>query len=432
MLPKFDVAIIGGGILGTTISYWISSLYDLKICVIEKEPDVSMHASGRNTNVVHSPFYLDPETKKVLAKSALTSYAMWERLAKERNVPWLKTGVFEIGFNEKQHASLEEFMKWGIINGIPEGDLELLDGNEISKKEPNVKCHSGIFCKREVSSDFGAFTREIKKYSKRNGTQFLFNKNVKSIEKNKENKIIFEDKSEITAGFIMNCAGGNSLDIAQEMDVAKEYSDLHFRGEYWVTDPQYKDLVKTTIYTVAEFKGYPFLDPHWIKKANGETEVGPNAVPVPSPETYSGYLGDINTSLSKLKEIVTGNALKLFSNSEFLSMISKEWLSSISKTAMINRVQKFIPKIKPEYFSKRGTAGIRSPVITPKGKFLADVLELENEDSFHIINYNSPGATGAPAYSAFIVKKLQEKGFLDYTKKKIESIWNFDDVIDQA
>jgi len=195
MLPKFDVAIIGGGILGTTISYWISSLYDLKICVIEKEPDVSMHASGRNTNVVHSPFYLDPETKKVLAKSALTSYAMWERLAKERNVPWLKTGVFEIGFNEKQHASLEEFMKWGIINGIPEGDLELLDGNEISKKEPNVKCHSGIFCKREVSSDFGAFTREIKKYSKRNGTQFLFNKNVKSIEKNKENKIIFKDKS---------------------------------------------------------------------------------------------------------------------------------------------------------------------------------------------------------------------------------------------
>jgi len=432
MLPKFDVAIIGGGILGTTISYWISSLYDLKICVIEKEPDVSMHASGRNTNVVHSPFYLDPETKKILAKSALISHDMWEKLAKERNVPWLKTGVFEIGFNEKQHASLEEFMKWGIINGIPEGDLELLDGNEISKKEPNVKCHSGIFCKREVSSDFGAFTREIKKYSKRNGTQFLFNKNVKSIEKNKENTIIFKDKSEITAGFIMNCAGGNSLDIAQEMNLAKEYSDLHFRGEYWVTDPQYKDLVKTTIYTVAEFKGYPFLDPHWIKKANGETEVGPNAVPVLSPETYSGYLGDINTSLSKLKEIVTGNALKMFSDSEFLSMISKEWLSSISKTAMINRVQKFIPKIKPEYFLKRGTAGIRSPVITPKGKFLADVLELENEDSFHIINYNSPGATGAPAYSAFIVKKLQEKGFLNYTKKKIESIWNFDDVVDQA
>ena len=113
-------------------------------------------------------------------------------------------------------------------------------------------------------------------------------------------------------------------------------------------------------------------------------------------------------------------------------MVSKEWMSSISKTAMVKRVQKFIPKVKPEYFSKRGTAGIRSPVITPNGKFLLDVMELENDNSYHIINYNSPGATGAPAYSAFIVKKLQEKGFLDYTLKKKESFWNFDDVISQA
>ncbi|MCH7968474.1 MAG: FAD-dependent oxidoreductase [Thaumarchaeota archaeon] len=432
-MTKFDVAIIGGGILGTSISYWISALYDLKICVIEKESDVAMHASSRNTAVVHSPFYLNPETKGILAKSAIISYSMWENLAKDRNIPWLKTGVYEIGFNDEQYKSLEEFMEWGDINGIPKGDLELLDGKEIAKREPNVKCHSGVFCNREVSTDFGAFTREISKDSKKNGTKFLLNSNVKSIKTNNGNStIMFEDNSEITSNFVINCAGGNALDIAQTMYLAKEYSDLHFRGEYWVAEPQYRDLVKSTIYTVAEFKGYPFLDPHWIKKANGETEIGPNAVPVLSPETYNGYLGDINTSITKLKEIVTGNALKLLYDSQFLKMVSKEWMSSISKTAMVNRVQKFIPKVKPEYFSKRGTAGIRSPVITPKGKFLLDVMELENDNSYHIINYNSPGATGAPAYSAFIVKRLQEKGFLDYALKKKESFWNFDDVINHA
>lgn len=215
------------------------------------------------------------------------------------------------------------------------------------------------------------------------------------------------------------------------MGLAKEYSDLHFRGEYWVADPQYSDLVKTTIYTVAEFKGYPFLDPHWIKKANGETEIGPNAVPVPSPDTYSGYLGDASTALSKLKEIVTGNALKLLSDPEFLSLISKEWLSSISKVAMIKRVQKFIPKIQPEYFTKRGTAGIRSPIISPQGKFVSDVMELQNENSYHIINYNSPGATGAPAYSAFVVKKLQDKGILNFKIKQNRGMWNFQKIIEQ-
>ncbi len=59
-------------------------------------------------------------------------------------------------------------------------------------------------------------------------------------------------------------------------------------------------------------------------------------------------------------------------------------------------------------------------------------MELENEHSFNIINYNSPGATGAPAYSAFIIKKLQETGFLDYKENHKESIWSFDDVLNQA
>jgi len=432
-LSKYDIAIIGGGILGTSISYWVSSLFDVNLCVIEKESNVAMHASSRNTGVVHSPFYLDPKTKKVFAKSALISYNMWETLAKKEKIPWTKTGVFELALNEEQHKSLEEYMQWGNENGIPSKDLELLDGKEVSKLEPNIECHSALFCKREVSSDFGAFTNAIKKESEKQGTNFLLEKNVKEIKRNeKDSSIIFNDGSSISANLVINCAGGNSLDIAQMLGLATEYSDLHFRGEYWVADPQYSDLVKTTIYTVAEFKGYPFLDPHWIKKANGQAEVGPNAVPVPSPETYEGYIGDIGTSILKLKDVVTGNAKKLFYDSEFLSLISKEWLSSISKTAMIRRVQKFIPKVKPEFFSKRGTAGIRSPIVTPKGKFLLDVMEIENEHSFNIINYNSPGATGAPAYSAFIVQKLQERGFLDYNENSKESIWKFDDVINQA
>lgn len=433
VVSRYDIAIIGGGILGTCISNWISSLYDVDVCVLEKESNVAMHASSRNTAVVHSPFYLNPKTKKILAKSALISYGMWEKLAKISNVPWNKTGVLELALDEKQHKNLEEYMQWGNENGIPSNDLELLDGNQVSKMEPNVECYSAIFCKREVSSDFGAFTNAIKKESEKHGTNFLLGKNVKNIKQNEnDSTIIFSDDSNVSAKFVINCAGGNSLDVAQMLGLATEYSDLHFRGEYWIADSPYNDLVKTTVYTVAEFKGYPFLDPHWIKKANGQTEIGPNAVPVPSPETYEGYVGDIGTSLLKLKDIVTGNAKKLFSDSEFLSLISKEWLSSISKTAMINRVQKFIPKIQPEFFSQKGTAGIRSPIITPQGKFLLDVMELENDHSFNIINYNSPGATGAPAYSAFVIKKLQEKGFLDFKKNTAESFWSFDDVLNQA
>ena len=133
--------------------------------------------------------------------------------------------------------------------------------------------------------------------------------------------------------------------------------------------------------------------------------------------------------MAKIREIFTGNVRRLITNPSFLKLISKEFLSSVSKSAMVHRVQKFIPEVKPEYFSKHGTAGIRTPVITPKGEFLSDILELSGNHSFHIVNYNSPGATGAPAYSAFVVKKLQDEGFLDYAKKPKESFWNFEETI---
>jgi len=113
-------------------------------------------------------------------------------------------------------------------------------------------------------------------------------------------------------------------------------------------------------------------------------------------------------------------------NRDFLKLISTEFLSSVSKSAMVHRLQQFIPKVQPECFNKHGTAGIRTPVISPKGEFVKDILELLGKNSFHIVNYNSPGATGAPAYSAFIIKKLQDKGFLDYSKKPKESFWDFE------
>ena len=95
-MQKYDIAIIGGGILGTTISYWLSTLYDLKICVIEKEHDVALHSSTRNSGVIHYPFYLNPKQKKNFARAAFLSHDMWKVLAHEKNIPWIQGGTIEI------------------------------------------------------------------------------------------------------------------------------------------------------------------------------------------------------------------------------------------------------------------------------------------------------------------------------------------------
>lgn len=434
-MPKYDVAIIGGGILGTCISYWLSCLYDLDVCVIEKEQDVAKHTSSRNTGLVHSPFYLDPQKRRKSAVSSLVSHDLWESLAKERSLPWHDVGTIELAIKEDQYSFLEKYLKWGVQNGIPEDQLEILDCRQLQKKEPNVVAHAGLFCKWDVSADYGTFTREVRRVSEQNNTEFMFDSMLAGIKESKtkdETTLIFADGKIATAKFVINCAGGNSLNIAKQFGFAHSYDDIHFRGEYWVADKPHDELVRRNIYTVARYTEFPFLDPHWIKRSNGTTEIGPNAVPVATPETYEGYAGDMDQVLSKLREIFRGNVKRLLTNIDFLRLVSKEIFSSVSKTAMVYRIQKFIPSVRPEYFSRRGTAGVRTPIITPKGEFLSDILELFDENSFHIVNYNSPGATGSPAYSALVVKTLQDNGIIGTptAKKTKKSIWDFDSVID--
>jgi len=432
-MQKYDITIIGGGVLGTTISYWLSTLYDLKVCVVEKEPDVAMHSSTRNSGVIHYPFYLNPKQKKNFARAAFLSHDMWKVLAREKNIPWVQGGTIEIALDEEQHKTLERYMVLGKDNGLTEEDISILDSNELKQKEPNLNCHSGLYCTKEGSTNYGLLTKAVSELSKKNGTNFLLKHNVKYVEETSDQaNIIFSDGSTLTAKFVINCSGGNSLDIAKKFGLLNGYSDLHFRGEYWVADSNIKNLVKTNIYTVPRYLEFPFLDPHWIKKANGETEIGPNAVPVDSPEAYDSFITDIPTVLSKISDIVTGSAKKLFLNPDFISLVSKEFLSSVSKSAMVERVKKFIPGIEPRNFPKRGTSGIRTPVLSPNGDFVSEMIEIEGKNSFHIVNYNTPGATGAPAYSAFVVKKLQEKGILSQPKNQKDSIWNFEKTIEHS
>ena len=71
MAHSFDVVIIGGGILGTSISYFLSFLNkSKKIVVIEQAHNVAFHTSGRKTGKVHAPYLYNPEKKKLFAKSA--------------------------------------------------------------------------------------------------------------------------------------------------------------------------------------------------------------------------------------------------------------------------------------------------------------------------------------------------------------------------
>ena len=134
MTNDFDVVIIGGGILGTTISYFLSFLNkSKKITVIEQAHKVAYHTSGRNTGKIHAPYLYNPEKKKLFAKAAFHGYGMWEKYAKLRDLPFKKDGVIEVALDKKDIKVLEKYLKWGKQNGLNDNDIKLMSKEELKK-----------------------------------------------------------------------------------------------------------------------------------------------------------------------------------------------------------------------------------------------------------------------------------------------------------
>ena len=428
-MEPWDVVIIGGGILGTSVSYWIGNQYEGRVAVLEKEQDVAVHTSRRNTGVVHRPFYLDPVKRRIFARCSEAAYGMWKSYARERGLPWEQVTTLEVATRPEDVKRIEKYYHWGIENGMGEDELEVLSAEDVRKLEPHVRGYGAIWSKTDTSVDYHAFTKSLRADAESEGVKFLTGVDVGSFKVDRDSlQILPRNGGEpIPARFLINCAGGSSLRIAHMLRLGTEYCDLNFRGEYWEIADEWTYLATRNIYTVAQHPELPFLDPHWIVRADGRREIGPNAVPVAGPYTYRGFFRSPTEAIKKIFEQPISNKLALLYNRDFLELAGQEWLSSISKGEMARRAQEFIPELKVEYLARPGIAGVRAQVIDRKGNFIKEAIELEGAHSYHITNYNSPGATGSPAFAAWLVKKLGEDGHLNHLTRNLgkRGIWDF-------
>jgi L-2-hydroxyglutarate oxidase len=342
---------------------------------------------------------------------------------------------------------------WGLANVMSEDELQVISPSDLKRHEPNVRCHAAIWSKTDTAVDYEAFTKSVRQDAEAAGATFLLGSEVAAVEVKAdhleirmaapEGELVYVDprrrirarvsrgREPLRARFLINCAGGNSIDLAHRLGVGLEYADLHFRGEYWEINPAQHFLASRNIYTVPRHPDLPFLDPHWIVRADGRREIGPNAVPVAGPYTYRGFFGSPSEIPQKILESPRRNKLRLLVNPDFVTLAAEEWASSISKGVMAKRAQEFLPALKEEHLVRPGTAGVRASVVDRRGAFMKEAVELPGPHSYHITNYNSPGATGAPAYAAWTIQRLAHSGLLDHLKPKGQkrpALWDFDSI----
>jgi (S)-2-hydroxyglutarate dehydrogenase len=438
---QYDVAIIGGGILGASVAYFLSSIAKSRIILLEQEKRVAFHTSSRNTGKVHAPFLYDPSKKRFFAKAAFLGFKMWKEYCEQKSLPFIQDGVVEVATNESGIDRLNNYLAWGVANGLEEKkDFWLLDMNQIKEIEPNVNCKSAILCEKDASVNYGLITESLIQDSRLLGCKILLGNKVMGISthdiKGQDIRLLMRsgdnDLTSITTQYLINTAGGNAIDIAHSLGVAKVFTDLHFRGEYWQAPAEYFNLTKRSIYSIPKFPEYPFLDPHWIVRIDGRREVGPNAVPIFGPYAYDWMENAKNMIPKIIESIRARGTYRILLDRRFLTLLGHEVRSSLSKTVMINRVKKFLPPLTASRFAQRGTAGIRSVVVGPEGKFLPDTMVVKGDHSMHILNYNSPGATGALPMGAAIASDLLQNGIIQndsIEKARIKKpIWDFQQI----
>jgi len=414
------VIIIGGGILGSSLAYWLSSLYEPgSVVLVDQEDEYGRHASSRNTGVIHRPFYLNPSIRPIFARASQISYDFWREFTREHHLPWNPVGTIELAVQQEDIARLEKYQQWAVTNGMHPDELEMRNGSSLSSIAPGVHAAAGLLVRTDTSVDFGACTRTMAGIAQANGVECISSVRIDAVREHVDGVVVEGTRGfGRRASFVINCAGANGLMLARAMGVHQGLVDIFFRGDYWILDPKSVAGITSNLYTIPRHPDFPFLDPHIIARWDGTMMIGPTAVPVVGPYAYEHLVQDTGSVIRLMRHGFSAGFWKLLFNQQFLQLASQEWKSTFSVNAFIDRVRHFFPSLERRHLLRPGLPGIRGSLVDESGSFIKEALARSTPHSLHILNYNSPGATGAPAYTASIVDRLERQGVLACLQKR--------------
>ena len=387
-----NIAIIGGGIVGLAIGYKLSNIKGNKIHVFEKEKEVGLHQSGRNSGVLHCGLAYKPGSLK--AKLAVSGIKQMVKYCENYKINHDVCGKIVVASDENEKKLLDETAKRGNLNGLK--GLKYLNDSELKNREPFVSSYKSLLVPEEGIVDYIGVMLSMKENIINLGGDVFLNSKIKKIEEIK-NKIYINNNSSIAYNNIIYTTGLQS-DINFKKFTNKKLNAkiVPFRGEYYKLKEHAKGLVNHLVYPVGNPK-FPFLGVHFTRMINGDREVGPNAVLAFKREGYK------NTDIS------VNDMIDYLGYSGFLKFIGKnftfcinEFSTSILKSSFLKKTQKLIPEIRDKDI-KSGPAGVRAQGIDSNGNLMMDFDIKTHNNQIHIINAPSPAATSALSIADHII-----------------------------
>jgi len=395
--PTFDITIIGAGIVGLSSAYKFTVAHpNLNILVLEKEADVAVHQTGRNSGVIHSGIYYKPGSYK--AKNCINGRNQLVEFCGEHDIDYEICGKVIVATDEDERSRLQSIYERGLENGI-EG-IKLIGEKELHEVEPYVNGVEAIRVPCSGIVDYKGVCRVLADLiTNQPGNEILFNQKVSGVFPDDGTLRVETEKETFYSKQIINCAGLQSDLVAKSAGVEPHIQIVPFRGEYYELTPEAQHKVNGLIYPLPN-PGFPFLGVHFTRMVLGGVECGPNAVFAFNREGYE------KTSFNFQDTIETVNfpGFWILAGQHWRQGID-EYYRSFSKRAFLQNLQKLIPSITIDDITP-SPAGVRAMALKKNGDILDDFWFEKRSDQVHVLNAPSPAATAGLAIGDEVVRKL--------------------------
>ncbi len=377
-VPKYDVLIVGGGVVGTALLYTLSKYTDIKnVGLIEKYSDFGLvnSASTNNSQTLH---FGDIETNYSFEKAKsvkrmadmVMHYLEHEKMSGDGQKIFSKYSKMVLAVGKIQVEGLSKrFETFSQL--FP--NLREIKYDEIAKIEPGVV--KGRDPDQEILAlvtedgytvDFKRLCHSFVSNAKKENPdiQIHLNTRLEKITREGENYTITTNNGEVKANVVIIAAGGHSLMIAKSLGYGKNLSILSMAGSFYTAPKK----LNGKVYTIQVAK-LPFAAIHGDPEVHDAnvTRFGPTAKPIFQLERYN-----MATFFEYWKTFGLGinpiiSLLKIIFDKVLFSYIFVNFLYDLpvlGKRLFIKQIRKVVPSIKLRElkFAKR-VGGTRPQIV---------------------------------------------------------------------
>ena len=381
---KYEIAIIGGGIIGLATAMTLLKNRSLGLVVLEAEDRLAVHQTGHNSGVIHSGLYYKPGSLK--ARNCITGREGLYRFCQEHHIQHEQCGKVVVATRERELPALENLEQRGRANGLK--GLVRLEGAALKEYEPHLAGIAGLWVPETGIVDYGQVAQVYADLIRKAGGVIQTGTQFRGLAPETHELRLDTTQGEIRCAYLINCGGLQSDRVARLCGLEPDVRIVPFRGEYFELVPDRHHLVRNLIYPVPDPQ-FPFLGVHFTRMIQGGIEAGPNAVLAFKREGYRRS----SFSLTDAWEIVSYGSFWRLARRHW-QMGLGEFHRSFSKQAFVKALQRLIPDLDPTDV-RRGGAGVRAQALEPNGVLVDDFRIIEADRMIHVLNAPSPAATAS-------------------------------------